>query len=128
MARAALVLLFVWFFSRVVYVEHKLCPSLRLINKISRLERLRNCTEIIGSLQILLMERITTAKDFDKYVFPELKSITGYLMFYSVSKLTSIGKLFPGLRVIRGREMFLHYSLVIFGMKDLREVSKRMNK
>lgn len=69
------------------------------------------------------MERVTSESEFDDYEFPNLTHISGYLLFYSVAKLTSVGKLFPNLRVIRGTELLADYSLILHNMNDMREVS-----
>lgn len=91
-------------------------------NDVRYLEKLTNCTEIAGHLQILLIDEVESEESYDEYVFPELTEISGYLFFFSVSKLTSVGKLFPNLRVIRGKELFTDYALVIYDMPDIREV------
>lgn len=91
-------------------------------NSVTNLGKLRNCTEIAGYLRIVLMEK-SEESDFANYVFPELTHITGYLLLFDVVKLTSIAQLFPNLRVIRGRELFLSAVLVVHHMPDLKEVS-----
>lgn len=114
--------IFLLLFVCVVSVECKICQSLDIRNTVTELNKLRNCTEIVGYLRILLIERVTGEHEFDNYVFPELTEITGYLFFYNVLKLTSVGKLFPNLMVIRGYELFTDYSLVIYNMPHLREI------
>lgn len=114
--------IFLLLFVCVVSVECKTCQSLDIRNTVTELNKLRNCTEIVGYLRILLIERVTGEHEFDNYVFPELTEITGYLFFYNVLYLTSVGKLFPNLMVIRGYELFTDYSLVIYNMPHLREV------
>lgn len=104
------------------YIECKVCQSMDIRNSVTNLAKLRNCTEIAGYLRIVLIEKVKES-DFEDYVFPELTHITGYLLFFDVVKLTSVGQLFPNLRVIRGRELFLNAVFVIHHMPDLREVS-----
>lgn len=104
------------------YIECKVCQSMDIRNSITNLGKLRNCTEIAGYLRIVLMEKAKES-DFEDYVFPELTHITGYLLLFDVVKLTSVAQLFPNLRVIRGRELFLNAVLIIYQMPDLREVS-----
>lgn len=104
------------------YIECKVCQSMDIRNSVTNLAKLRNCTEIVGYLRIVLMENAEES-DFEDYVFPELTHITGYLMLFDVVKLRSVAQLFPNLRVIRGRELFLNAVLVIHHMPDLKEVS-----
>lgn len=115
--------IFLLLFVCAVSVECKICQSLDIRNKVSDLNRLRNCTEIVGFLRILLIERVKSENDFDQYVFPDLREIKGYLFFYRVLYLTSVGKMFPNLMIIRGTELFTDYSLVIYNMPHLREVN-----
>ncbi|XP_018571455.1 insulin-like peptide receptor isoform X2 [Anoplophora glabripennis] len=113
--------IFLLLFMCVVSVECKTCQSMDIRNEISDLNKLKNCSEIVGYLRIVLME-LVQEHEFDNYVFPELTKITGYLFFYDVFHLTSVGKLFPNLMVIRGYELFTDYSLVIYNMPHLREI------
>lgn len=104
------------------YIECKVCQSMDIRNSVTNLAKLRNCTEIAGYLRIVLIEKAKET-DFEEYVFPELTHITGYLMLFEVLKLTSVRRLFPNLRVIRGRELFHDAALIIYYMPDLIEVS-----
>lgn len=105
------------------YIECKVCQSMDIRNSVTNLGKLRNCTEIAGYLRIVLIEKYEES-DFGNYVFPELTHITGYLLLFDVVKLTSVAQLFPNLRVIRGRELFLNAVIVVHHMPDLKEVSK----
>lgn len=60
--------------------------------------------------------------DVMNITFPELIEITGYLMLYRISGFTSLNKLFPNLTVIRGRDLFKDYSLIIYEMIDLTDI------
>lgn len=102
-------------------VECKICQNIDVRNTVHELSKLRNCTEVIGYLKILLIQRVKE-HEFDDYRFPELIKITGFLFFYNVNYLTSIGKLFPNLKVIRGYKLFTDYALVIHTMPHLKEV------
>lgn len=65
------------------------------------------------------------ASDFENLHFPELTQITGYLLIYRVAGIRSLGALFPNLAVIRGKELFENYALVIFQNIELLEVGLR---
>lgn len=85
------------------------------------MEKLRNCRVVEGSVVILLMDD-QREFDFKNYSFPELVEITGYLMMYRISGIKSLNDLFPNLAVIRGRELFKDYSLIIYEMLELEEI------
>ncbi|CAH1159729.1 unnamed protein product [Phaedon cochleariae] len=106
----------------VLFVEGKTCYSMDIRNTVDSLNQLKNCTEIAGFLKIVLMETVKNESDFDGYVFPELVEITGYLLFYNVLHLSSVGQLFPNLRVIRGTELLTDYAMVIYDMPHIREI------
>lgn len=61
-------------------------------------------------------------EDFSNYTFPELVEITGYLMLYRISGIKSLYDVFPNLAVIRGRDIFKDYSLIIYEIFDLEEI------
>nr|BAB44154.1 insulin-like growth factor I receptor [Cynops pyrrhogaster] len=96
-------------------------PGYDIRNSVDELKRLENCTVIEGYLQILL---ISNAKpdDFRNIRFPKLTVITDYLLLFRVSGLESLSDLFPNLTVIRGRNLFYNYALVIFEMTNLKEI------
>lgn len=70
---------------------------------------------------MVLMDDLTD-EDFRNYSFPELVEITGYLMLYRISGIKSLGKVFPNLAVIRGRELFKAYSLIIYESEHLEDI------
>ncbi|XP_030045590.1 insulin-like growth factor 1 receptor [Microcaecilia unicolor] len=90
-------------------------------NDVHELRRLENCTVIEGYLQILLISN-GKAEDFRNLRFPKLTVITDYLLLFRVSGLESLSDLFPNLMVIRGRNLFYNYALVIFEMTDLKDI------
>ncbi|XP_030745702.1 insulin-like receptor isoform X2 [Sitophilus oryzae] len=100
----------------------KICDSIDVRNKIEYLNKLRNCTEITGNLNIVLIETTKSVSEYDQYVFPELTRVTGYVLFFKVKHVTSIGKLFPNLRLIRGLELFFEFSLVLYNLPNLKEI------
>ncbi|EFA02828.2 insulin-like receptor isoform X1 [Tribolium castaneum] len=100
----------------------KICPSIEIKNKPSELEQLRNCTIIMGYLRIVLLDSVKEESAFDNHTFPELTEIVDHLMLYRIPHLTSLNRLFPNLRIIRGRRVFRDYSLVIFKLNHLEEV------
>ncbi|CAH1968763.1 unnamed protein product [Acanthoscelides obtectus] len=106
-----------------IQCQCKVCLTMDVRNVPRSMEKLRNCTEIQGNLMIVLMETVVDESAFDPYTFPELKKISGYLLFFRIRKLTSVAKLFPNLRVIGGSDTILDYSLIIYDMPDIKEVS-----
>lgn len=99
--------------------NHGICYSMDIRNHAKNLDRLKGCSVIIGSLQIVLMDGI---HDYNNYEYPELKEITHYLVLYRVKSLTTLSKLFPNLSLIRGQRLFLNYALIIFDLPQLTEV------
>ncbi|XP_077114794.1 insulin receptor-related protein isoform X1 [Ranitomeya variabilis] len=97
------------------------CGSMDIRSDVSQLHKLENCTVIQGNLQILLMFG-TKPEDFRGLSFPRLTMITEYLLLFRVYGLESLHELFPNLSVIRGTDLFFHYSLVIFEMPHLRDI------
>ena len=55
--------------------------------------------------------------------FPKLTEITGYLLVSLVYGERSLKEIFPNLAVIRGKELFLDYSLVIYENDGLQEIN-----
>lgn len=101
--------------------EAKICGSMDIRSEISELDKLNGCTIIVGSLSILLMEK-WRPEDFERYSFPELKEINGYLMVYRVFGIRSLSNLFPNLSVIRGQTLFQDFAFVLYELPDLEEV------
>uniref|UniRef100_A0A8C9W9Q8 Tyrosine-protein kinase receptor n=1 Tax=Scleropages formosus TaxID=113540 RepID=A0A8C9W9Q8_SCLFO len=88
-------------------------------------KRLENCTVVEGYLQILLIGDKTNNNNqevFRTLSFPKLTMITDYLLLFRVSGLDSLSVLFPNLAVIRGRNLFYNYALVIFEMTSLKDI------
>lgn len=55
-------------------VQAKICGETDIRNEPDELERkLRNCTLIVGSLSIVLIEKHRDKIDFNKFQFPELR-------------------------------------------------------
>ena len=78
-----------------------------------------------GYLQILLISDKTNnlnQEHFRTLSFPKLRVITDYLLLFRVSGLDSLSTLFPNLNVIRGRNLFYNYALVIFEMTSLKDI------
>lgn len=97
-----------------------ICKSV-FCNKMERLHQLTDCVVILGNLHILLLEQ-THKEDFRNITFPKLREVTGFVVFYRVNGLESIGQLFPNLAVIRGKQVLYNYALIIYDMPDLKEV------
>lgn len=105
-----------------VNVESKVCSSIDIRNHPSALKKLENCTVIVGYLKILLFDTVENKNVFSDYSFPKLTEITGYLLLYRITQLTSLDILFPNLRVIRGVNLFTNYALIMFNMPHLQQV------
>lgn len=78
-----------------------------------------------GYLQILLISDKTNNVNqelFRSLSFPKLTVITDYLLLFRVSGLDSLSELFPNLSVIRGRNLFYNYALVIYEMTSLKDI------
>ncbi|XP_077376332.1 insulin-like growth factor 1b receptor isoform X2 [Festucalex cinctus] len=98
-------------------------PSIDIGNDISEFRRLENCTVVEGYLQILLIgDKNNNQEIFRSLSFPRLTVITDYLLLFRVSGLDSLSTLFPNLAVIRGRNLFYNYALVIFEMTSLKDI------
>ncbi|KAG7468186.1 hypothetical protein MATL_G00140170 [Megalops atlanticus] len=100
-------------------------PSIDIRNDIREFNRLENCTVVEGYLQILLIGDKTNSanqESFRTLSFPKLTMITDYLLLFRVSGLDSLSTLFPNLSVIRGRNLFYNYALVIFEMTSLKDI------
>lgn len=102
--------------------ESKICGNLDIRNDLSQLEKLRNCTVIVGWLRILLLESFKD-EQFKPYSFPELTEIKEYLLVYRVFGLSTLATLFPNLSVIRGDVLFENFALILFDNQNLTEVS-----
>lgn len=105
-----------------LYVQCKICPTTKIINSVMNFKKLENCSQIAGDLMILLLENTQSESEFNDYVFPDLLAVSGYLLFFKVNHLTSIGQLFPNLHLIRGQNLIKDYSLIIFDMPHLLQV------
>lgn len=99
------------------------CGSIDVRNYVHQLNKLQNCTEIAGTLFIVLIETTKSESDFEPYVFPKLQKVSEYVVVYKVKHLTSFGRLFPNLRLIRGLNLLMEYSLVLYNLPNLQEVS-----
>uniref|UniRef100_A0A8C6U6K6 Tyrosine-protein kinase receptor n=1 Tax=Neogobius melanostomus TaxID=47308 RepID=A0A8C6U6K6_9GOBI len=101
-------------------------PGIDIGNDISEFRRLENCTVVEGYLQILLIgdksNNSTNHEVFHTLSFPKLTMITDYLLLFRVSGLDSLSTLFPNLSVIRGRNLFYNYALVVFEMTSLKDI------
>ncbi|XP_049875333.1 insulin-like growth factor 1 receptor isoform X2 [Pectinophora gossypiella] len=92
-----------------------------LVQSLQKLQHLKDCVVILGNLRVLFMEKANTSS-FQNISFPELREVTGFVAFYRVSGLESVGQLFPNLRRIRGSQLINNYGLILHDMPNLREV------
>ncbi|XP_054858143.1 insulin-like growth factor 1 receptor [Eublepharis macularius] len=98
----------------------KICgPNIDIRNSMQELKQLEDCTVIEGFLRILLISQVD---DFSSYSFPKLIVITDYLLLFRVAGLETLSDLFPNLTVIRGKNLFYNYALVIFEMTNLKDI------
>ncbi|XP_051506231.1 insulin-like growth factor 1 receptor [Myxocyprinus asiaticus] len=117
-------------FCGLVLVLSTLChgeicgPGIDIGNDISNFKRLENCTVVEGYLQILLIggKNNNNQEVFRTLSFPKLTIITDYLLLFRVSGLDTLSTLFPNLTVIRGRNLFYNYALVIFELTSLKDI------
>uniref|UniRef100_A0A8C2AQT3 Insulin-like growth factor 1 receptor n=1 Tax=Cyprinus carpio TaxID=7962 RepID=A0A8C2AQT3_CYPCA len=109
-----------------VCIWKKFCgPHIDIRNDISEFKKLENCTVVEGYLQILLIgdkNNNLNQEHFRTLSFPKLTMVTDYLLLFRVSGLDSLSVLFPNLSVIRGRNLFYNYALVIFEMTSLKDI------
>ncbi|XP_055709415.1 insulin receptor-like isoform X2 [Phlebotomus papatasi] len=105
-------------------VAAKECFNIDIRNHVSQFEKLRNCSVVIGYLNIVLLEK-TTETHFQNLTFPELREITGMLVVFRVFGLKTFKTLFPNLTVIRGQFLLANYALVIYEMPHLENVGLR---
>lgn len=93
-------------------------------NDISEFKVLENCTVVEGYLHILLISKKTTnnVEALRSLSFPKLTVITDHLLLFRVAGLESLSTLFPNLSVIRGRNLFYNYALVIYEMTSLKDI------
>ncbi|XP_050709944.1 uncharacterized protein LOC126994688 [Eriocheir sinensis] len=105
------------------FPANQTCPSMYLRN-LTHLEDLCACAKVSGCLHLSLI--YVKDENEERYLqslsFPHLLEITDYLFIYDVPRLSTLGKLFPNLSVIRGERVFYNYALVIRKMRDLQEV------
>ncbi|KAF7239501.1 Insulin-like growth factor 1 receptor [Varanus komodoensis] len=98
----------------------KICgPNIDVRNSVDELKQLEGCTVVEGFLRILL---IPQGEDFSNYRYPKLTMITDYLLLFRVAGLETLSDLFPNLTVIRGKNLFYNYALVLFEMTNLKEI------
>ena len=92
-------------------------------------ERSESCTVVDGNIMLMGME----AEHMNGYLesdssdqaragfFPALREITGYLVFYNSKGVVDLSRVFPELSIIRGKQLFEVYSLIVFST-DLKEL------
>lgn len=113
------------FFIIIIVIDvrsERLCDNIDARNTPNSLFALRNCTAVLGYLQIVLMDNATSA-DFKHHVYPDLVEVTHFVLLYRVKGLTSLAEMFPNLQVIRGQKLLANYALIIYEMPDMIEVS-----
>lgn len=116
------VFVWLWSLSATMANEELVCGSVVIRNSGDRLSALQNCTIVNGYVQIVLLDA-TKPSDFN-VGYPLLREITQYLVVYRVSGLSSLGKLFPNLMLIRGvySSTFPGLALMIHDNEHLKEI------
>src|SRR5690606_9946055 len=86
--------------------------SFKNIHSKATLALYKECTVLEGDFGMsMIMGKNLTDDDFP--VFENIKEITGSILIYQVNGLTSLGKMFPNLRIIGGHSLIMNYALVI---------------
>nr|WOX59928.1 receptor tyrosine kinase InsR3A2 [Carcinus maenas] len=98
----------------------KICGSVEITGDQTVLEDYTSCVTIEGNLRIQLIEYNETRPFVG---LSNLVQVTGYVIIYRLSHVRTLRHLLPRLAVIRGRELFHGYSLVIFGNIFLQEAN-----
>ncbi|XP_058818832.1 insulin-like growth factor 1 receptor [Topomyia yanbarensis] len=101
--------------------DDRFCRNVDIRNNLLRLNNIKNCTVITGFLQLVLIERIPP-QEFAKFQFPNLREVTGFVLFFRVFNLISLRDLFPNLMVIRGQELIGNYALIFYDLPQLQEI------
>ncbi|KAM3959728.1 insulin-like growth factor 1 receptor [Aphomia sociella] len=91
-----------------------------ICNSLEKLKELENCTVVVGDLHVSRFNN-TKREDFENFSF-NLREVTGFVVFYAVMGLESLGQLFPNLTRIRGSQVITDYALIIYDMPDLKEI------
>lgn len=133
--------------------EAKICFEIDARNDPTEIEqKLRNCTIVVGSVSILLIEKHQHIFKFETLRFPELqwdiifvflfsvqscwcssffflhlifhwhREITGFLLLFRVHGIKTFRYMFPNLKVIRGEKLKGHYSLIVYDVNTMTEV------
>ncbi|KAG5669147.1 hypothetical protein PVAND_017042 [Polypedilum vanderplanki] len=98
-----------------------ICKTVDARFDMNKINGLSGCRVVEGSITILLMDDME-ARDVVNFTFPELVEVTGFIMLYRIGGFTSLDQLFPNLAVIRGRDLFKDYSLIIYEMLHLTDI------
>ncbi|XP_054160500.1 insulin receptor-like [Oppia nitens] len=107
-----------------ISAQEIVCGSVDIRNTAENFNKLRNCSVVEGYIQIVLIDN-GTPKDYENLTFPALREITDYLLVFRAMGLPTLGKLFPNLSVIRGRNLFHDFALVIYEMLHLQQIGLR---
>ncbi|GIY56894.1 insulin-like receptor [Caerostris extrusa] len=108
-------------------VSPVICLDIDIRNSVSMFNKLRNCSVVEGSVQILLIDN-AESKDFENMTFPKLRKLRVTFFLYRVQGLQSLSKLFPNLAVIRGDVLFHNYALVIYELRAILDTGTSSQK
>ncbi|XP_037044054.1 insulin-like receptor [Bradysia coprophila] len=100
----------------------EICQSKHIRFTVDDLIQLKNCSVIEGHLMISYIYPDFNGSSLEGLEFPLLTEVTDYVLLCYVSGFTSLGKLFPNLRVIRGNYLIDNYALIVYEMTHLQEI------
>ncbi|KAE9548241.1 hypothetical protein FO519_008549 [Halicephalobus sp. NKZ332] len=81
----------------------------------------KNCTILDGDFTMsMMLSEHNTDEQFP--VFENLREITGSVLIFGVRGLTTLGRIFPNLRIIGGQSLIMNYALVIYQNQDLKTI------
>lgn len=85
---------------------------------------LKGCTVYVGSI-FFAMYRMQSQAEVNKTTYPEMREITGFLVFNLVAGpyQTTLSLMFPNLRIIRGNQFFYGYSLLFYFDRQLTDMA-----
>ena len=87
------------------------------------MQTIRDCSMIVGHLEILNLKLENEPQQKSMVLFPNLVEITDYLAIFQVHNVTNLGLLFPELSIIRGNRLIGDYALLVFFSNSLLEIN-----
>lgn len=106
---------------KILFELGRNCGSRDIRGNPNKLKLLENCRSILGNLRISDMPK-ATGEQIERFSFPDLANIKGYLLIDNVGGLKTLSQLFPNLTTIKGTETFRGFSLLIRNNRELHEI------